>query len=127
MKKLFVKETDEVVEYGDVVGVSFTKELEDGVVNVEKEIEITPAIVAILIELGILEERDVEDDLIDFDEEEDDCCEELDNLYKEVGELEARIEALEETWETWGKDLKDALKELHEAVKEKEESKPKKK
>jgi hypothetical protein len=125
MRKLFIKETDEVVENGDVVVVSFDKELEDGNVTFEKELKMEPATAVLLIELGILEERDVEDDLIDFDEEEDDYCEELANLYEEVGAIEARVTELEETWESWGEELKAALKELKAALKEKEESKAK--
>ena len=125
MKKLFIKETDEVVENGDVVVVSFDKELEDGNITIEKELKIEPATAVLLMEMGILEERDVENDLIDFDEEEDDYCEELANLYEEVGAIEARVTELEETWESWGEELKAALKELKAALKEKEKSKAK--
>jgi hypothetical protein len=125
MRKLLIKETDEVVENGDVVMVSFDKELEDGNVTFEKELKMEPATAVLLIELGILEERDVEDDLIDFDGEEDNYCEELANLYEEVGAIEARVTELEETWESWGEELKEALIDLKAAIKEKEEPKAK--
>ena len=97
MKKLFIKETDEVVEFGDVIQIGFQKVLEDGEVNVEKEMKLTPATVAMLLELGIIEEKEVENDnLIDFNEDPEECCEELAELYEKVGELEARIESLEQ-------------------------------
>ena len=105
--------------------VSFDKELEDGNVTFEKELKMEPATAVLLIEMGILEERDVEDDLIDFDEEEDDCCEELANLYEEVGAIEARVTELEDTWDRWGKELKAALIDLKAAIKEKEGPKAK--
>ena len=76
MKKLFIKETGDVVELGDVVTIHFYKEIEDGTVTVDRDIEITPDTVSLLIDLGFIEEDDVENDLIDFNESEEDCCEE---------------------------------------------------
>lgn len=125
MKKLFIRETGDVVELGDVVTIHFYKEIEDGTVTVDRDIEITPDTVSLLIDLGFIEEDDVENDLIDFDESEEDCCEELGNLYEKVGELEARVTELEDTWDRWGKELKEALIDLKTAIKEKEEPKAK--
>jgi glycosyltransferase involved in cell wall biosynthesis len=113
----------------DVIGERcvelFYKEIEDGTVTVDRDIEITPDTVSLLIDLGFIEEDDAENDLIDFDGEEDNYCEELANLYEEVGAIEARVTELEETWESWGEELKAALTDLKAAIKEKEEPKAK--
>lgn len=76
MKKYFVKETDEELQYGDVVGITFEKELEDGHVTLEKEIEFTEGMEDYLVGLGIIEEKE---DLISFEDDApaDYCCEEL--------------------------------------------------
>ena len=101
MKKFFIKETDEVVEYGDVIQISFNKVLEDGEVNVEKEIKLSPATIVMLLELGIIEEKDVEDNnLIDFSEEDDEVeCpfgEILDEIIEETKKINKKISKLEE-------------------------------
>ena len=43
MKKYFVVETDEAIEFGDVVNLTFFKEIEDGKVTIEKEVEFNEA------------------------------------------------------------------------------------
>ena len=119
MKKLFIKETDEAVEFGDVVVVDFSKELEDGEVVVTKEIKITPATVAFLLEMDVLEEREVEDELIDFGEadELEDCPfkDVLDGLMESVDMLRKKILKLEEEMAT--------VKELIRLLKPKKEDK----
>ena len=93
MKKYFVKETDEQVELGDVIEISFEKEIEGGTVTVDKEIKITPITVAVLVELGIIEEREEEEEnILDF--EDDQPCEFLGDLAEKVQELEKNIKRL---------------------------------
>ena len=123
MKKYFVVETDEAIEFGDVVSLTFFKEIEDGKVTIEKEVEFNKDTMALLIEMGFVEVREVdEEDLIDF---EDDPCEALSALEEGLEVLEERVDNIE-----------GLLKEIYDSVKsitaeiEKEEKKnaqPKKK
>lgn len=71
MKKYFVKETDEQVVFGDVVNLTFFKDSENSKVTVEKEVEFNENTMYWMIEMGFVEEREVEEnDLIDFGNEE---------------------------------------------------------
>lgn len=97
MKKYFVKETEEEIEFGEEVQLSFKKELEDGQVTVEKTVMFSADTVNWLIEMEVVEEREVEDDLLDFGEDDglEPPCVALESLYDKVGELEERLEKVE--------------------------------
>ena len=116
MKKYFVVETDEAIEFGDVVNLTFFKEIEDGKVTIEKEVEFNEDSMDMLIEMGFVEEREEEgDDLLDF---EDKC--------QAIAYLEEDLEALEERLSN----LEGLYKELTALCKSREEKKnaqPKKK
>ena len=102
MKKYFVVETDEAIEFGDVVNLTFFKEIEDGKVTIEKEVEFNEDSMDMLIEMGFVEEREEENDLLDF---EDKC--------QAIAFLEEDLEALEErlgNLETLYKELNDFYK-----------------
>ena len=123
MKKYFVVETDEAIEFGDVVNLTLFKELEDGKVTVEKDVEFTEDSKDRLIELGFVEEHEVEEeDLIDF---QDEPCESLVDLEEDFEALEERVDNIE-----------GLIKEIYETVKsitadlkkeEKKNAQPKKK
>lgn len=123
MKKYFVVETDEAIEFGEVVNLTLFKELEDGKVTIEKDVEFTEDSKDWLIEMGFVEEREVEEeDLIDF---KDGPCEVLSALEEDFEALEERADNIE-----------GLIKEIYDTVKsivaeiEKEEKKnasPKKK
>lgn len=115
MKKYFVVETDEAIEFGDAVNLTFFKEIEDGKVTIEKEVEFNEDTMDMLIEMGFVEEREEEKDLLDF---EDKC--------QAVAYLEEDLEAFEERLGN----LEALYKELTDLCKSREEKKtasPKKK
>ena len=123
MKKYFVVETDEVIEFGDVVSLTFFKEIEDGKVTVEKEVEFNKDTMDLLIEMGFVEEREVEEeDLIDF---EDDSCEALSALEEDYEVLEERVDNIE----SLVKDIYGTVKSIAADLKleEKKNAQPKKK
>lgn len=98
MKKYFVTETDEICNFGDALHLTMFKELEDGKVTVEKDVEFNESTMDWMIEMGFVQEREVEDeDMIDFCN--DDYCPH-DDLLNEICEdqeaQEKRIEVLEE-------------------------------
>ena len=94
MKKYFCVETDEPVNFGDVLHLTFCKDVENGKVTVEKEITFTEDTLDWMIEMGFVKERDAEDednDLLDFGNP----CEELQALVEDFEALEKRVEELE--------------------------------
>jgi hypothetical protein len=106
MKKYFVKDTEEELEFGDVISVEFCKELEDGSVTREMEVCFSPDNVEPLLHFGVIEEADVEeeDDMIDFSEDEDYCphneligalCEEQEAMKEKIDILEKKINTLQ--------------------------------
>lgn len=122
MKKYFLVETDEVCEFGDVLNLTFFKDLENGRVTVEKEVKFTEDTMDWMIEMGFVQEREVEDekdnDLIDFDDEP---CEELSALIEDFEALEERVDNMEKM-----------IKEVYDLIKasvkeEKKTAQPKKK
>ena len=104
MKKYFVVETDEAIEFGEVVNLTLFKEIEDGKVTIEKEVEFNKDTMDLLIEMGFVEVREVEEeDLIDF---EDEPCEALSALEEDLEALEERVDNIE-----------GLLKEIYDSVK----------
>jgi len=101
MKKYFCIETNEQVNFGDELHLTFFKETENGKVTVEKSITFAEDTLDQLIELGFIEEREVEeeedntleDDLLDFDETP---CEALEALEEDFEALEEKVESLEQ-------------------------------
>lgn len=123
MKKYFVVETDEAIEFGDVVNLTFFKEIEDGKVTIEKEVEFNEDTMDILIEMGFVEEREAEEeDLIDF---KDESCEVLSTLEEDFEVLEERVDNIEGLI----KEIYDTVKSIAAEVdkKEKKNAQPKKK
>jgi ATP-dependent helicase YprA (DUF1998 family) len=123
MKKYFVVETDEAIEFGEVVNLTFFKELKDGKVTVEKDVEFTEDSKDWLIEMGFVEEREVEEeDLIDF---EDEPCESLVALEEDFEALEERVDNIEGLI----KEIYDTVKSITADLKKKEKknAQPKKK
>lgn len=139
MKKYFVVETDEVCEFGDVLNLTFFKELEDGKVTVEKEVKFTEDTMDWMIEMGFVEEREVEEegvntpenDLIDFGDDEP--CEALVDLIEDFEALEERVDKLEDMHKDYvalTHKMLDTFKEFVLSLPDKEEKKnaqPKKK
>ena len=123
MKKYFVVETDEAIEFGEVVSLTLFKELEDGKVTVEKDVEFNEDTIGWLIEMGFVEEREGEkEDLIDF---EDESCEALSALEEDFEALEERVDNIEGLI----KEIYDTVKSIVSEIKkeEKKNAQPKKK
>ena len=102
MKKYFCIETDEQVNFGDELHLTFFKETENGKVTVEKSTIFTEDTLDQLIGLGFIEEREVEEEddntsensLLDFGDEAP--CEALEALEEDFEDLEDKVESLEQ-------------------------------
>ena len=146
MKKYFVVETDEVIEFGEVVNLTLFKDIEDGKITIEKCVEFNEDSMDWLIEMGFVEEREVEEeedntpenDLPDFDDETP--CEALEALEEDFENLEKKVESLEQEvkqlkgmhkdYVTLTHEMFDTFKEFVLSLPDKEEKKnaqPKKK
>lgn len=138
MKKYFCVETEEELQFGDVVKVVLFKELEDGKVTVEKEVEFTEDSASWMVDMGFVEEKETDDaerELIHFDSE--DSCNVLEDLFEDIEEMEDRIDKLEEKVDkfidqhkdfvTLMNNMLDAFKEFMLELPEKKNAQPKKK
>lgn len=91
-KKYFMKETGEELEFGDIIELNCSKELEDGRVTIEREIKFSEDTVEVLLDLGIIE---VEDSLIDFSDDGKDACEDCPFNNFHWNEFDKRLKELE--------------------------------
>ena len=125
--------TDEEVLIGDVLTVELEKDFGDGrTLSREVEFKITEETIPDALELGIIEEKERDDDeeLIDFDE--DDLWDDVEELYEKIGTLEDRVDELEKEVKKLANNalekinslIKDVDKEIH---KEKRNASSKKK
>lgn len=105
MKKYFVVETDEVCEFGDVLHLVFFKEIKGGKVTVEKDVEFSEDTMDWMIEMGFVQECEVEEkELIDFEDCDNcvygkmlnDLIEGQEDAEKRLDNLEAKVKNLED-------------------------------
>ena len=102
MKKYFIAETDEELVFGDTIQLDLTKKTKHGQHTIEGEIKLSELSLPLLLELGVIEEREVEEeedntseeDLLDFGDETP--CEALEALEEDFEALEERVESLEQ-------------------------------
>lgn len=90
MKKYFVAGTDEELQFGDTVEMTFTKKTKNGkVVENHLECEFLPELVELLLESEVIEERDCEDEQnpIDFSDGVYEGIEDIKDLMEEQAEL----------------------------------------
>lgn len=122
MKKYYLAETEEEIQFDDMITISCVKSTEDGTVTVEKNIKFTPDNVESLIDMEVIYEQDEED------EEEEFTCEPLEDLMVSYEELEGRVEKLEELVHGLCGDMVSVTKIVHKLMdKQKTTAQPKKK
>ncbi len=96
MKKYFMKGTDDVLEFGDMIELDLTKDLPNGKVNHHHfDCKFIPELVDMLLESDIIEEVESEEgeDALDFAEE----CPLMQDILEANEELENKVENLEST------------------------------
>lgn len=100
--------TDDKLNFGDMVELDFTKDMLNGnTAHHHMECKFLPPMIPLLLELGAIEEREVEEEskreILDFCDEEDDCI--IEEILKQNEALEKRVEMLEHLAETLNKRL----------------------
>lgn len=93
MKKYFLQETAEELEFGDMIVLDLSHDMENGhTKHHHLECKFMPELVPIFLEEGIIEEKKVEEDKpLDFQ----DNCPMIDELLKANQNLEKRVYTLE--------------------------------
>lgn len=93
MKKYFLQETAEELEFGDMIVLDLSHDMENGhTKHHHLECKFMPELVPILLEEGIIEEKEVEEDKpLDFQDD----CPMIDDLLKANQNLEKRVYTLE--------------------------------
>lgn len=126
MEKYFYTETDESVSFGDVLRLVLNKNIEGGKVTIEKDVEINESTLDFLIEVGVIEAHETEEEehILDFSEEE--LCNPLTYLIEDFEKLEKRTDELEELTNEVCSLLKKLVKK-EEDKEEKKNAQPKKK
>ena len=102
MKKYFIAETDEEIKIGETLELTFTKEVKHGRIKAKEDVTLNEITLPWLLETGIIEEREVEEeedntseeDLLDFGDET--SCEALEALEEDFESLEEKVESLEQ-------------------------------
>ena len=102
MKKYFIAETDEELVFGDTLELNLTKKTKHGLHAIDGAIKFSEISLPLLIEIGAIEEREVEEeedntpenDLLDFGDETP--CEALEALEEDFEALEQKVESLEQ-------------------------------
>ena len=93
MKKYFLQETAEKLKFGDMIVLDLSHDMENGHTKHHPlECKFMPELVPILLEEGIIEEKEVEENKpLDFQ----DNCPMIDELLKANQNLEKRVYTLE--------------------------------
>lgn len=93
MKKYFMQETAEELEFGDMIVLDLSHDMQNGhTKHHHLECKFMPELVPILLEEGIIKEKEVEEDKpLDFQ----DNCPMVDDLLKANQNLEKRVYTLE--------------------------------
>ena len=93
MKKYFMKGTDDVLEFGDMIVLDLTKDMPNGNVKHQHfEVKFIPDLVDLLLEEEVIDEVEVEDEETP---DTNDNCPMVDELIKANQNLEHRVYALE--------------------------------
>ena len=98
MLKYFIKETNEEIVFGDVVELTLSKELEDGVVDRTVEMEFTEANLDFLIDSNIIERRGT----LDFCDSSESICpfeKLMDEILKKQKVLEGTLTDIDQSIE----------------------------
>ena len=96
MKNYFVVETNEICNFGDVLSITMVKELNDGKVTVEKNVEFNENTMDWMIEMGFVQEREDENENTFDSNSEEEPCEALEALKEDFEALEQKVETMEE-------------------------------
>ena len=110
VKKYFMAGTDDELQFGDIIELDMVKEENGKKKHRHIECEFCPLVMDFLLKDNLIEEREVETDIIDFDEEDDledeELFEALENMVENQEDLERRMDAIEEKLEGIRKSIK---------------------
>lgn len=123
MEKYFMQGVDTPLDFGDTIGFTINEVTDDGDKEKNVEVEFVPEIVPLLLELGVITKKEVDEDKEDEaepDEKEEE--EEGDDKDYILECLTCSLEVLKKQRE-WMEELSDSLKDLGKRVEKLEEHK----
>jgi hypothetical protein len=127
MKKYFITDTEDELQFGDIIELEFVKDRNGKTLHKHLEIEFTPVTIAFLLSENIIEEREVSEEEQDTDpNEEEGMTEEeiqdyFDAIFEDIEALEMRIEELEDKTKKTDEKVLIELRNILAAIKEAEE------
>lgn len=93
MKKYFMKNTEDELQFGDIIELDFTKDMPDGnVKHKHLECKFFPELIPMLLEEDIIEVVDEEEE--PTEETPEDCCP-IEQIIVAQEDLELKVEKLE--------------------------------
>lgn len=96
MKKYFMKETDDEIQFGDMIVLDLTKDQPNGKVQHHHfECKFIPELVPLLLEEEVIDEVEVPDEKNEEPGDSQDNCSIIDDLIKANQNLEHRVYTLE--------------------------------
>lgn len=106
MKKYFMKDTEDELQFGDMIELNLVKEEKGHRTHSHLECKFIPELVDTLLENDVIDVKEVED------EEEEDCLEfadddtcVIDDMLEDIENMDKRIEAIEDKVKNFGKVL----------------------
>lgn len=96
MKKYFLQETAEELEFGDMIVLDLSEDMKNGhTKHHHLECKFIPELVPILLEEGVIVEKEIKEDKpLDF-QDDDTPCSLMEEVIKANKELELRVDKLE--------------------------------
>ena len=118
VKKYFMAGTDDELQFGDIIELDMVKEENGKKKHRHIECEFCTLVMDFLLKDNLIEEREVETDIIDFDEEDDledeELFEALENMVENQEEIDKRLDAIEEKLKSMEKAV-NILMDMHNA------------
>lgn len=100
MKKMFITDTEQEIEFGDTIQLDLSKKSKQGISKFESTVKVTELTAPVLLQIGAIEIRDVENDSCNIavsnsSENEAQPCDTLNALIEDFETLEQKVEKID--------------------------------
>ena len=99
MKKMFITDTEQEIEFGDTIQLDLSKKSKQGISKFESTVKVTELSAPVLLQIGAIEIRNVKDDSYSVasghSENEEQPCDTLNALIEDFETLEQKVEKID--------------------------------
>lgn len=100
MKKMFITDTEQEIKFGDTIQLDLSKKSKQGISKFESTVKVTELTAPVLLQIGAIEIRDVENDSCNIavsnsSENEEQPCDTLNALIEDFETLEQKVEKID--------------------------------